>query len=130
MNFLWYLLGLFVGLMLLLGNALTGGPESMQIGSGAPAPIYTCDETVPIKLDNGDFRFATSATVINGAEIVSYTYDFGDGYAQTTTGAWVDHHYTMSGTYYVTATVNVKVHDTLTSVTSSSCQTTVKVNTP
>lgn len=91
-----------------------------------PTPVYTCDSLVAKKIDRTKFDFTSSATVKHDAQIVSYTYNFGDG-TSATTGRTVRHEYKNAGTYTVTVTVNFKVNGKAVSKTGVNCKTTVTV---
>lgn len=104
------------------GNPIVAKPEKPE-----PKPEYACDSLSATKIDRTRFRFTSSATVKNGAEIVSYNYDFGDG-NRTTGGATIEHTYAQPGNYTVTMTVNVRVNGQIQIVPGANCKTTVKVD--
>lgn len=127
MNLLWYLLGVFIGLILLLGNALAGNPAPAQVDRGATAPV-TCNAVVAkgVGTDNAR-RFSTVFTTEDGAAATSVTYDFGDGITATTEATEaITHTYAMPGTYDVIATINAKV-DQGGNTTQDSCRTVVTI---
>ena len=102
------------------------GPSCTTKVTVKPAPVYACTNLEAIKLDRNKFKFATKATAANGAKIVNYTYNFGDGTVKTA-AASVDHSYAKAGTYTVKVTVNVTVDGAKKSVTSTDCATKVTV---
>lgn len=120
MNFLWWLLGVVFALVF---GPFTGAPPHGQGNTVSPAPVYTCDSLTAIKIDRTDFKFTTAATAANGAEIVNYTYDFGDTHKQSVSSTSVNHTYAEPGIYTVTVTVNGETKV----VSGPHCQTTVKV---
>lgn len=89
-----------------------------------PVPVYKCDSLTAKAVTRNEYNFTTAATAKNGAKIVNYTYDFGDG-KTATTGNTTSHTYAKAGTYTVTVKVNVTVDGK--SVTAPTCKTTVKV---
>lgn len=91
-----------------------------------PDPVYSCDSLKAIRSTRTKFNFETVATAKNGAQIVSYTYDFGDGKTETVTNSTVSHEY-VPGTYTVKVTVNVKVGDKTVAVPGPNCQTQIVV---
>lgn len=103
------------------GNIITAKPVKPPV-----QPVYSCDSLQATKITRTEFKFTSAATAKNGAEIVNYTYDFGDGKKQTT-GATVNHTYAKPGNYTVTVTINVKVNGATKAVTSEKCKVTIKV---
>jgi hypothetical protein len=103
------------------GNPLMATPVKPPV-----QPVYSCDSLKATKITRTEFKFTSAATAKNGAEIVNYTYDFGDGKKQTT-GASVNHTYAKPGNYTVTVTVNVKVNGVIKPVTGAQCKVTIKV---
>jgi hypothetical protein len=104
MDFILWLLGLMFALIF---GPLDGTAPSEAVRP--PAPIYACDALAASRISGTEFRFETDATVMNGATIVSYTYDFGDGNMLTTNNPTVNHTYAQPGTYTVDAKVNIRV---------------------
>lgn len=92
-------------------------------------PVYSCDSLKESKIDRTRFRFNAAASASNGAQVVSYNYDFGDGTKKTDTSI-VEHTYSKPGTYTVTVTVNVNVNGKIVTVPGSNCTTTVTVEEP
>lgn len=94
-----------------------------------PEPIYSCDLLEHEKIDRTRFKFTSTATAKNGAEIVRYSYDFGDGSktSRTSTNV-VEHKYEKPGTYTVTMTVDVRAKGKVTTgVAGKNCKVTVTV---
>lgn len=91
-----------------------------------------CDSLTAVKLDSATYRFSATITATDGATVVSYTYNFGDGKMVTTTQANVSHTYSQPGSYSVTVTVNVKtvVDGKIIAISSSSCTAPIKVEAP
>jgi uncharacterized repeat protein (TIGR01451 family) len=86
------------------GNPIRATPVKPQ-----PQPVYACNSLTANKISRDEYSFTTSATAKNGARIVSYAYNFGDG--TTKSGeATIRHTYAKAGTYRVAATVKVTVN--------------------
>lgn len=100
------------------GNPIVAKPE--------PKPVYKCESLKATKFDRTRYRFTTIASASNGAQIVSYNYDFGDG-TKITGGSSVEHNYATAGNYNITVSVNVKVDGKTIVVNGTNCKTTVKV---
>lgn len=92
-------------------------------------PVYSCDALETKKIDRTRYRFSTDATARNGASVVNYTYNFGDG-TKTTGGDNVTHTYDKPGTYIITVTANVSVNGKTVAVPGSNCATTVTIEQP
>ncbi len=90
-----------------------------------PKPVYKCDSLTSKKISRTEYEFTTAATAKDGATLVDYTYNFGDG-KTATTGKTTRHAYATPGTYKVTVKVNVKVNGK-TVVAPGTCETTVTV---
>ena len=90
-----------------------------------PAPVYSCDSLDATKISRNKYRFTTDATAENGAKIVAYNYDFGDGNTAKA-GATTTHTFAEPGTYTVSVKVSVKV-DGKTITAPGKCKTTVTV---
>jgi len=95
-----------------------------------PKPVYTCNALTADKISRTERKFTASASAKNGASIVSYTYDFGDGSTKTTTAATQNHTYTKPGTYVAKLTVTVKVNGQTKTVSGPKCQANVTIETP
>ncbi len=63
------------------GNVITATPVKPPV-----LPVYSCDSLTATKIDRTRFKFTPAATAKNGAQIVGYNYDFGDGKKLTDTG--------------------------------------------
>ena len=114
--------GRFIAAILLVcGNPVRATPPAPK-----PKPVYTCDSLVADKISRNEYRFTTKATAKNGAEIVDYTYNFGDGTTQKG-GATISHTYAKAGTYTTTVTVNVKVDGKAKTATGTKCKVSVTV---
>jgi PKD repeat protein len=109
------------------------GCETKVIVETPPlTPVYTCDSLTPNKISRTEYSFDGKATAKDGATIVNYSFDFGDGTAaQTVTNpAGVKHTYAKDGTYTTKMSVTVKVNGANKTVTGPQCQTQVTVETP
>jgi len=115
--------GRFVAAVLLVcGNTVRATPPP------APKkPVYKCDTLTANKVGSSrtEYEFITSATAKDGATIVDYTYNFGDG-KTATTGSTTRHAYATAGTYKASVKVNVKVNGK-TVVAPGTCEATVKI---
>ena len=93
-----------------------------------PPPVYTCDSLTATQINRTDFTFTGAASAKDGATIVSYSFDFGDG--TSTRGINpinVPHTYAKAGTYTVKMSVNVTAAGKSETATSPACTTTVTV---
>ena len=88
-------------------------------------PVYKCESLTAKPISRTEYEFTTTAVAKDGASIVNYTYNFGDG-KTATTGKTTRHAYATPGTYKVTVKVNVKVNGK-TVVAPGTCETTVTV---
>lgn len=102
-----------------------GNPVPATPVKPKPKPVYKCDSLTANAISRTEYEFTTAATAKDGASIVNYTYNFGDG-KTATTGKTTRHAYAAPGTYKVTVKVNVKV-DGKTVVAPGTCETTVTV---
>lgn len=98
-------------------------------------PVYTCDALTKTLVSDTTYKFDGKASASNGATIVSYGFDFGDGHNQTvtTTGgtASATHTYpTTGGVYNAVLTVTFTVNGTTKTATSTACATTITVTPP
>ncbi len=108
-----------------------GNPEF-----GTPnVPNYSCNLLTqqPVSGSPGTFKFTTSASASNYANITKVVYDFGDGTSDTesSTATSVQHTYTVGGSYTAKVTVYVSLPgNTTVQVTSANCATIVTVVLP
>ncbi|CAN5168039.1 hypothetical protein BH09PAT3_BH09PAT3_0070 [soil metagenome] len=90
-----------------------------------PAPVFSCDSLTADKLNRTTYRFNAKAIAKNGAEVVKYTYDFGDGKKDVNQSDnrsnSVQHVYAEPGTYTARVTVTVKAEGDTKNVTSKDC---------
>lgn len=94
-----------------------------------PTPVYSCDSLVTNRISRTEHNFTGRATARNGATIVNYTFDFGDGSQQTVTNPVnVRHTYVRDATYTTTMTVKVKVSGVDRVVGSNNCKVQVIVS--
>lgn len=104
------------------GNPIPAKPHKPQ-----PKPAYKCENLKATKLDRTRFRFTAAASARNGAEIVSYTFDFGDDQSETSDSNIVEHEYAAAGTYTATVSVNVEVNGELETASSPYCTVVITV---
>lgn len=96
-----------------------------------PTPVYKCDSLTKTKIDRTNYKFTGKATAKDGATIVNYTFNFGDGKSVTTTNPVdVMYEYAKEGTYTVKMSVTVKVAGSNKTVSGPNCETTVIVEKP
>ncbi len=95
-----------------------------------PKPAYKCDSLVPAAVTRLKYNFTANATVSGGAQIVNYTFDFGDGTTETSANKTIEHTYAKAGNYTAKVTVNVKVGTETKPVTGPGCQAPVKILEP
>jgi PKD repeat protein len=101
-------------------NPLTATPTP-------PKPVYTCNALTANKISRNDYSFDTTANATNGATVVSYEYDFGDGKTMSSTSSQLHHIYDKAGQYTVKVSVTVQVNGSTQLVSSQNCQTVVTV---
>jgi PKD repeat protein len=80
--------------------------KPITVGTGAPVVVITFSPGTPLALANVNFN-SSGTTTSGGAAIVSYLWDFGDGF--TSTAPNPVHPFAASGTYTVTLTVTDSV---------------------
>lgn len=94
-------------------------------------PVYSCDLLDATKIGDKSYRFNVNATASNGAQIVNYSYDFGDGTApHVTDQTTVEHTYANNGNFVAKVTVNVRVDGKIVQATSPACMKPINVNVP
>ncbi len=111
------------------GNPVTATPPPAP----KPQPVYACDalQASATKIQAGkEVTFTANGTAKNGAKIVSYTYNFGDGASSTTGARTQSHTYTKAGSYTATLKVNVSVNGKTVAVTGNKCAVAITVETP
>ena len=85
------------------GDASTTMNKVITVLNEAPVVVMTGPDS--IKKDNVFTLDATTSSDPNG-DVLTYTWDFGDGSSVTDTSAWAAHYYSMYGSYTVTLTVS------------------------
>ena len=102
----------------------------------ATKPVYTCDSLTKTAVAGyrNRYQLAAKATAKNGAQIVSYTFDMGDGTKKTvaTNSATANytHQYTTPGTYNATVSVKVKINNSYEKTVTNNCKVSVTVVAP
>jgi PKD repeat protein len=104
------------------GNPVEGKPK--------PKPAYKCDSLVPAAVTRMKYNFTANASVSGGAQIVNYSFDFGDGKTQTSTAKTVEHTYESAGNYTAKVIANVKVGSETKPATGPQCEAPVKITEP
>ncbi|TAL14548.1 DUF11 domain-containing protein [Patescibacteria group bacterium] len=95
-------------------------------------PAYVCTSLTTTLVSGTEYKFNGSASASNGASIVNYVINFGDGTSQTVTNPTnILHTYpTNSASYSPSLTVNVNVNGTIKQATSTGCTTAITIGTP
>lgn len=95
-------------------------------------PAYVCTALTTSLVSGTQYKFNGSASASNGASIVSYVINFGDGTSQTVTNPTnVLHTYpTKNASYSPTLTVNVNVNGVVKTATSTGCTAAITVGVP
>lgn len=88
--------GTYKAIIKVCGNPVPATPVKPK-----PKPVYKCDSLTANAISRTEYEFTTAATAKDGASIVNYTYNFGDG-KTATTGKTTRHAYATPGTYKVT----------------------------
>jgi len=87
------------------GRTAEAQKQVTVVAGTRPTATFTFSPTSPILLNQPLHFNASGSTAPAGRTIVSYSWDFGDGTTQTTSGPFVDKIYTLDRTYKVTLTV-------------------------
>lgn len=76
-----------------------------------PTPVYTCDSLTANRISRMEYSFNGKVTAEGGAQIINYTFDFGDDSSQTVTNPNdVRHAYAKDGSYTAKLSATVKVN--------------------
>ncbi|MFZ1360830.1 MAG: PKD domain-containing protein [Candidatus Saccharimonadales bacterium] len=94
-----------------------------------PQPKYSCDSLTVNAITVAKKRFTASASASNGAQVVGYVFDFGDGKTQESTTATVDHEY-APGTYTAKVSAKISVDGKVQLVDGPKCVAKVEVKAP
>jgi uncharacterized repeat protein (TIGR01451 family) len=99
-----------------------------------PPPVYTCNALTVNLISGNEYSFKEgAATATNGATVVGYSVDFGDGVQSplTASAVTVDHTYANKGaTYIAKLNVTFKVNGSNVTTTSTNCTATIVVGQP
>jgi PKD repeat protein len=96
-----------------------------------PAPVYSCTNLTDSKDSDNTYTFNASSSAKNGAALIGYTYNFGDGSSSAAKqGDSIKHTYTTPGTYTASVTASFTVNGKTVTDTGANCQVTVKIPTP
>ncbi|MBC7943153.1 DUF11 domain-containing protein [Candidatus Saccharibacteria bacterium] len=97
-----------------------------------PVQVATCDALTAKLVKGNQYAFTGKASVKNGASIVSYSFDFGDGKKQTVTNPiGVMHTYAnANATFTAKLNVTVKVNNVTKTITSNACAVKITVSKP
>lgn len=85
-----------------LGRKKVFPPKAITVGTGGPTVVIAFTPSAPTTTTNVVFN-SSGTTTSNGATIVTYAWDFGDG--GTSAAANPAHMYSSTGTFNVTLTV-------------------------
>jgi uncharacterized repeat protein (TIGR01451 family) len=93
------------------------------------APVYTCDALTATLVSGTEYSFTPTASAGNGATIVNYLYDFGDGTNATSTDTTaVTHTYpTTSASYTAKLTVTVDVNGVNSVISGVNCSAAITI---
>jgi len=92
-----------------------------------PQPSCECESVKAEKKTRDTYLFTASAKVKNGAKIVKYHFDFGDGKKESSTSNIIEHTYEKPGNYKITLTIDVKMNGEVKTVTGGDCKTEITV---
>lgn len=106
------------------GNPVKATPKPPK--KEEPKPSYECVRLRAEKIDRTTYKFTPKATAKNGASVVTYEYNFGDGYGVTYTEPYT-YQYKQPGTYNTMVTAHIKVGNKTKKVTAPACKTTVTI---
>jgi PKD repeat protein len=95
-----------------------------------PQPQYGCNSLNITTINNTKKRFSASASATNGAQIVGYVFNFGDGKTLDTTSSTAEYTYAGPGNYTAKVTVKVRVGNETKLVDGASCMKSVEVKVP
>ena len=95
-----------------------------------PQPQYSCNALNITSINTTKKRFTASASASNGAQVVGYSFSFGDGKTLDSTNVTVDHEYAAPGSYTAKVTVKVKVGNEIKLVDGANCMKMVEVKIP
>lgn len=95
-----------------------------------PSPSYSCDLLQATILSDRTVKYTAQASAKDGAQIVMYTYDFGDGNTLNTDKTTVEHTYADAGNYVARVKVLVNVNGTNKIAESEACAAAVTFTTP
>ncbi len=98
---------------------------TVEVDEEPKVPVTRCDKLEAQRINRTRFTFTATATAEN-ANIVHYTYDFGDGTTERG-GRVVTHDYTEPGTYNASVTVTFFVNGQTVAKTGPNCKVTVTV---
>lgn len=114
------------------GNPIYAKPTPPPTPPQPPTPVpqYSCTMLNVTTINNTKKRFVASASASNGAQIVGYSFNFGDGTVRETTSTSIDHEYAAPGTYTAKVTVKVKVGNEIKLVDGPNCVKRVEVKVP
>ncbi len=79
------------------------GEENKKHINQSPSAFFVCTPENPTTED--EITFDASSSTDSDGEIISYNWDFGDGFASSTTSTVIFHHYVEPGNYRVVLTV-------------------------
>lgn len=89
-------------------------------------PVFTCEALQAKELSRDRYRFTASASASNGARIVNYTFNFGDGTIENSDSNVIEHDF-APGTYTITVVANVNVNGEMKIAASENCKTRITV---
>lgn len=96
----------------------------------APQPKYSCDTLTVNAISSTKKRFLATASATNGAQVVGYVFNFGDGKTREATTSSIDYEYAGPGTYSARVAVKVKVGNEVKLVDGPNCVQKVEIKVP
>lgn len=92
-----------------------------------PEPSCACESVTAEKKTRDTYKFTAAAKAENGAKIVKYTFDFGDGKKESTTSTTIEHTYEKPGNYKITLTVDVMINGKIKTIDGAKCKTEITI---
>lgn len=95
-----------------------------------PQPQYSCTALNLMTISATKKRFTASASATNGAQVVGYSFNFGDGTVQDSTTPTVEHDYMTPGSYTAKVTAKIRVGNETKLVDGPNCVKKIEVKLP
>lgn len=109
------------------------GPQC-EVEVGVDSPVAVCEELQAIEVTRRSYQFIADARADNGAEIVSYTFQFGDGESEVVQASAdrvsVEHEYPNFRSYAANVTVRFLIDGEEVDVTADECAVNIEITPP